>query len=190
MKKSLIIFSIIICSILLVINFYQYLFVFEVNYKTKEKLFNDCSQEISTNGIPMTAKEWQKQNPAQKPYYVIKMLEIDYEPNQKLIELATSLGDIVDAKHKKSFFGDIVGSNPMESYQVYYGYKGDLLFFEKSASNNYVGICRYNNTGNLIEASYWDDELYYTFTPKEHLMFRCYMGSCEKDLIRYKKSKL
>ena len=195
MKKFLIIFSILICSILLFINFYQYLFVFEVNYKTKEKLFNECSQEISTNGIPMTVKEWQAQSHSIKitdPLYRISAIEMKnrgYEPDQKLLELAVSLGDLIDIKHQKSFYAELSVLGVQGTYFAYYGDNGNLLFFEKYLGT-VTGCCRYNNQGKLIEASYLDDELHYTFTSKGHLMLRCYKGFCEKDLIRYKKPKL
>lgn len=207
MKKFLIISSIIICSILLFINFYQYLFVFEVNAEFKQRLFENCAASIDTKNLPMTSKEWRKladkreveliklynmPPPKNKitPNYAYDILKNGEDDQKKIVELAISLGDKVDETHKQSFFDNVIGSNKLDNYQAYYDYTGHLLFFEKSAAPNSNGICRYNNKGKLIELAYRDFELYYVFTPQGHLMYRCYWGSCENDLIKYKKPKL
>lgn len=200
MKKILITLSILIVAFLIFINFYQYLFVFEVNAKFKQRLFENCAASIDVKNLPMTSREWRKladkreveliklynmQPPKNKitPHYAYDILKNSEDDQKKIVDLAMSLGDKVDETHKGSFFDSLF--NQTVNYNGYYDYKGNLLFIEKIPT--FEEYCRYNNSGKLIEVSYRANELYYTFTPQKHLMYRCYRGSCESDLIKYKK---
>lgn len=184
----------------MVINFYQYLFVFEVNQKFKQKLFDNCFASIDIKNLPTTSKEWRKladkreieiiklynlKPPKNKitPNYAYNILKNGEDDQKKIVELAISLGDKVDEIHKQSFFNGLF--NHGATLNGYYDYKGNLLIIEQMPT--FEDYCRYDNSGQLIEASYRANELYYTFTPQQHLMYRCYRGSCESDLIKYKK---
>lgn len=188
----------IIVFIFLFINFYQYLFVFEVDQKYKSKLFKECSKSIDTTGFPKTVAEWRKVADKReialmkkysvkewkiKPRYLYDTFKNGSDESKKKMELITAMGD--DINQKKSFVGSLF--RPTSHIDGYYDYKGDLLLIEEKVSVAWQGYCRYNTKGQLLEASYSYNELYYTFTPQKHLMHRCYYGSCDRDLIKYKK---
>jgi len=123
MKKLLVILSILIVTIFLFINFYQYLFVFEVDKATRDELFQKCESHINFNNFTLTADEYNKQledrakilikqgfednkNLHRPIKYSVDVLKIGEEDDdKKLVELALSLGDKVNSKRNKSFWG-------------------------------------------------------------------------------------
>lgn len=203
MKKALIILVIFICSIFLFINFSQYLYLFEVDKATRDELFQNCESHINFNNFTSTADEYNKQleerakalikqgfednKSLHRPVkYAVDILKTFEDDDKKLVELALSLGDKVDSKHNKSFWGHEYGTDI--NYEGYYDYKGSLLFIQKNMwLGGAFGYCRYNSDDKLIEAAYRNNELYYAFTPNKSLIYRCYRSSCSENLVKYKK---
>lgn len=205
MKKFLILISILICSILLFVNFSQYLYLFEVDKATKDELFQECETHINFNNFTLTADEYNKQledrakvmikqgfednEHLHRPVkYSADILKTGEDDDKKLVELALSLGDKVDSKYNKSFWGIEYNKDTDINYEGYYDYKGSLLFVQKIMwLGGAFGYCRYNSNNKLIEAAYRNNELYYAFTPNKSLIYRCYRGICSENLVKYKK---